>query len=214
VLEAFDQQIAGSPPGSPPSARCWRRSLGPARYTVKPGVALRARGALYLHFTSPIRRYADLAVHRVVKRYLHGERSFTADVPALDAVCRHINERARASTRAENDRRRMLTAAFMADRLGEVFDARVTRVRPFGLVAQLDTSLIEGTLPFDALPGGPYEVDASEAHARSPSRTFAIGAPVRVRAVSTDVALGRVTFALVEAPEGAVASAGPNDRRL
>jgi ribonuclease R len=205
-LAAFEQQIARSRL-EPALRSVLLRSIGPARYAVKPGVHFGLGAPLYLHFTSPIRRYADLAVHRVVKRYLHGDRAFAADVSALDAVCRHINERARASTRAENDRRRMLTAAFMADRLGEVFEARVTRVRPFGLVAQIDTSLIEGTIPFDKLPGGPYEIDASEAHARSEARTFAIGAPVRVRAVSTDVALGRVEFALVEG-EGKVSAAG------
>lgn len=198
-LEAFERQISGSRL-EPALRSVLLRSIGPARYTVQPGVHFGLGAPLYLHFTSPIRRYADLAVHRVVKRYLHGDRGFTADASSLEGVARHINDRARAATRAENDRRRMLTAAFMVDRIGETFDARVTRVRPFGIVVQLDTTLIEGTVPLDKLPDGPYEIDSSEAHARSASRTFAIGTPLRVRAVSTDVALGRVEFAVVDAP--------------
>ena len=152
----------------------------------------------YLHFTSPIRRYADLAVHRIVKRYLHGERGLSVEDPAIETLSVHINARARAAARAENDRRRMLTAAYMANHIGEVHDARVTSVRPFGLLAQLDGSLIEGSVPWDAIPGGPYEIDAGEAHARSASRTFAIGGALRVKVVATDPALGRITLGLVE----------------
>ena len=90
----------------------------------------------------------------------------------------------------------MVTAAYLAGHLGEVFDARVTRVRPFGLMAQIDTSLIEGTVPFDKLPGGPWEVDPGESRARSATQTFAIGAALRVKVVATDPALGRIEFAL------------------
>jgi ribonuclease R len=197
ALAAFDHQISGSPL-EPALRSVLLRSLGPARYTVHPTGHFGLAAPLYLHFTSPIRRYADLAVHRIVKRYLHGDRGFVPDDPALEAVSKHINARARAATRAENDRRRMVTAAYMAGHLGEVFDARVTRVRPFGIMAQIDTSLIEGTVPFDKLPGGPYEVDAGEAHARSATRTFAIGMALRVKVVSADASLGRIEFGLDE----------------
>jgi len=199
ALAAFDHQISGSPL-EPALRSVLLRSLGPARYTVHPSPHFGLAAPLYLHFTSPIRRYADLAVHRVVRRYLHGDRGFVPGDAATEALAKHINARARAATRAENDRRRMVTAAYMAGRVGESFDARVTRVRPFGLMAQIDTSLIEGTVPFDKLPGGPWEVDAGESHARSAARTFAIGTALRVRVVSADATLGRIEFALDEPP--------------
>jgi ribonuclease R len=196
ALAAFDHQITGSPL-EPALRSVLLRTLGPARYTVEVGGHFGLAAPLYLHFTSPIRRYADLAVHRLVKRYLHGERSFVPGDPSVETLAQHINGRARAAARAENDRRWMLTAAYMTDHIGEEFDAHVTRIRTFGLIATIDTSLIEGTIPFDKLPDGPYEIDASEAHARSERRAFAIGSPVRVKVVSTDPTLGRVEFALV-----------------
>ncbi len=196
ALAAFDHQITGAPL-EPALRSVLLRSLGPARYTVLPSPHFGLAAPLYLHFTSPIRRYADLAVHRLVKRFLHGDRAFDPNDPALEALAQHINARARAATRAENDRRRMLTAAYMLDRLGETFDAHVTRVRPFGLIATLDASLIEGTLPFDKLPDGPYEIDASEAHARSTAHTFAIGTALRVKVVAADPTLGRIELAWV-----------------
>ncbi len=197
ALAAFDHQISGSPL-EPAMRSVLLRTLGPARYTVHPSGHFGLAAPLYLHFTSPIRRYADLEVHRIVKKYLHGERGFVPADPELETLSRHVNERARAATRAENDRRRMLTAAYMLDHIGEEFEAHVTRVRPFGLMATIDTSLVEGTVPFDKLAEGPYEIDADEAHARSATRTFSIGTAVRVRAVSADPALGRVELALVE----------------
>jgi ribonuclease R len=197
ALAAFDQQISGSPL-EPALRAVLFRSLGPARYTARPSSHFGLAAPLYLHCTSPIRRYADLAVHRVVKRYLHGDRGFVPDDPTLEALARHINVRARAASRAENDRRRMVTAAYMTGHLGQVFDARVTRVRPFGLTVQLDGSLIEGTVPFDKLPGGPWEIDAAETHARSATRTLSVGSALRVRALAADAGLGRVEFALEE----------------
>jgi ribonuclease R len=194
-LAAFDQQITGAPI-EPALRSVLLRSLGPARYTVHPSVHFGLAAPLYLHFTSPIRRYADLAVHRIVKRYLHGDRAFVPGDATLEALARHINDRARAATRAENDRRRMLTAAYMIDHIGEVYDARITRVRTFGLVAQIDKSLIEGTIPYDRLPDGPYEVDADEAYARSETRTFAIGMAIRVSVTDADPTLGRIGFEL------------------
>ena len=92
----------------------------------------------------------------------------------------------------------MLTAAFMAGHIGEVFSARVTRVRPFGLIAQIDTTQVEGTLPFDKLPGAPYAIDDRESSATSETRSFAIGLPVRVKVVASDASTGRIEFALVE----------------
>jgi ribonuclease R len=197
ALTAFDHQISGSPV-EPALRSVLLRSLGVARYTVHPSMHFGLAAPLYLHFTSPIRRYADLAVHRIVKRYLHGERAYTVEDPAIERLAEHINQRARAASRAENDRRRMLTAAFMAGHIGEVFSARVTRVRPFGLIAQIDTTQVEGTLPFDKLPGAPYTIDDRESSATSETRSFAIGLPVRVKVVASDASTGRIEFALVE----------------
>lgn len=199
ALAAFDHQIATSP--SEPAIRgVLLRSLGPARYTVFASTHFGLGAPLYLHFTSPIRRYADLAVHRLVKSYLRGGRAWSLRDPALEALARHINVRARLAARAETDRHRMLVAGYMVQHIGEHFSARVVKVRPFGLVAQIDTTLVEGTLAFEALPDGPYTVEPSGGAARSATRRYGVGDAVRVTIVGTDASLGRIDLAL--APKG------------
>ncbi|MCP3137053.1 ribonuclease R family protein [Pyxidicoccus xibeiensis] len=196
ALAAFDRQIAGAA-AEAALRSVLHRSLGPSRYTVKPLPHFGLAAPLYLHFTSPIRRYADLAVHRTLKAYLRGRRDFVDEDPAMEALAGHINAKARAAARAETDRHRVLEARWMEARVGQQFPARVTRVKPFGLVAQLDGMLVEGVVPTDALPGGPFRPDARELSLVGKERTFTVGMPVTVKVVSTDEQLGRVELALV-----------------
>ena len=72
----------------------------------------------------------------------------------------------------------------------------MVKVRPFGVVAQIDTTLVEGTLAFEALPDGPYTVEPSGGAARSATRRYAVGDAVRVTVVKTDPSLGRIDLAL------------------
>ncbi|RKH62805.1 ribonuclease R family protein [Corallococcus aberystwythensis] len=197
ALAAFDRQIAGAK-AEAALRSVLRRSLGPSRYTVKPGPHFGLAAPLYLHFTSPIRRYADLAVHRLIKAYLHGRRDFVHEDPEIETLSQHINVRARSANRAEVDRHHELEARFMSTRIGQQFPARVVRVKPFGLVAQLDGMWVEGMVPAEGLAGGPYRPDARELSMVGKTRTFTVGMPITVKVVSTDEQLGRVEFALVE----------------
>ncbi len=197
ALSAFDRQIAGAA-AEAALRSVLRRSLGPSRYTVKPLPHFGLAAPLYLHFTSPIRRYADLAVHRTLKAYLRGRRDFVDDDPATEALATHINARARAASRAETDRHRVLEARWMAGRVGQQFPARVVRVKPFGIMAQLDGMLVEGMVPSDGLPGGPFRPDARELSLVGKERTFTVGMPVMVKVASTDEALGKIELALVQ----------------
>jgi ribonuclease R len=84
-LAAFEAQF-GEASVAPAMRTVLGKMLGPARYTVHPSPHFGLAAPLYLHFTSPIRRYADLAVHRVVKRYLAGDRSMAAGRPRRSAT--------------------------------------------------------------------------------------------------------------------------------
>jgi ribonuclease R len=194
-LAAFDRQIAGCSAELALRA-VLRQALGPSRYTVKPsghfGLAARA----YVHFTSPIRRYADLFVHRILKQYLRGRRDFVHQDPSVEQLGAHISERARAARRAERDRHRVLEARVMAAHVGQEFTGRITRVKPFGLLIQLDGMLVEGLLPVDALPGGPFQPDPKETSLIGKERKLTLGMPLQVRVVSTAEQLGRVELAL------------------
>jgi ribonuclease R len=197
ALAAFDAQIENSPV-EPAIRSVLLRSLGPARYQVKPAAHFGLAAPLYLHFTSPLRRYADFSVHRTIKAYLRGRRDWTLDDPTTESLGRHVNERARSSTRAENDRRKMIMAQWMADRVGQRFTGRITRLKSFALVVQLDASLAEGSVSVESLSGGPYELLPRETHLRGAKRTFTVGQSVKVKVIGADVSLGRVDFSLEE----------------
>lgn len=195
ALAAFDAQISGAP-AEPAIRSVLRGILGRAHYTVEPGLHLGLAAPLYLHFTSPLRRYADLFVHRLIKGYLKGDRHFEVGDPESQALCVHLNERAATSAKAESLRRRMLLAGYMERHLGEVFRVHLTRVLPFGLVCQVDSSLVEGLLPLESLPGGPWELD--QVSARSPGRRLTLGMPLEVELAAVDATLGRIEFRLLE----------------
>jgi ribonuclease R len=150
----------------------------------------------YVHFTSPIRRYADLFVHRTLKQYLRGRRDFSHQDPAVEQLALHINARARSASRAEQDRDRVLEARLMASHVGKTYLGRITRVKPFGLIVQLDDMLVEGVVPVDALPGGPFRPDERETSLVGPGSTFTIGMPLQVKVSSTDELLGRIEFTM------------------
>jgi ribonuclease R len=196
ALAAFDRQIAGCS-AEPALRSVLRRALGPSRYTVVPAMHFGLAARAYLHFTSPIRRYADLSVHRTLKQYLRGRRDFVHEDPTVEQLAVHLNERARTSKRAERDRHRVLETRVMASHVGREHTGRITRVKPFGLLVQLDGMLVEGFLPADALPGGPYKPDPRETSLVGTARTFTIGMPLRVCVTSTDEQLGRIELALV-----------------
>ena len=168
------------------------RTLGPARYTVNPAPHFGLAAGLYLHFTSPIRRYADLLVHRIVKRYLAGDRALEAGDPTIEELARHLNLQAFRATKAENERQRMLAARLFAGRIGERFAGNVIAVKPFGLVIQLVGLGVTGTIATEVLPeaAGPYRV---ERHALvGATRRYSVGDALEVVVTNTSEELGRI----------------------
>ncbi|EYF06877.1 3'-to-5' exoribonuclease RNase R [Chondromyces apiculatus DSM 436] len=190
-LAAFEAQVRGAA-AAPAIRTVLGKALGPARYTSAPGLHFGLGAPLYLHFTSPIRRYADLAVHRVVKRYVQGERAMRAGDEAFAALGEHLNVQARRATKAEAERHRMLVARYFAGRVGEAIDGNVVAVKPFGLVVQMRGTGATGTIALDALKDGPYRPDAAMHALVGPGRRYAIGDPIRAVISATSEALGRV----------------------
>jgi ribonuclease R len=193
ALAGFDIQIRGV--RSELAVRSVLRGvLEKARYSPEPGLHLGLGAPLYLHFTSPLRRYADFAVHRLIKAYLAGERSLHPEAPEYFDLCEHLNHRALLAGKAEALRRRMLLAQHMEKYLGEVFEGRITRVLPFGLVVQLEESLVEGLLPLESLSKGPWTV--TDTAATSDEKSLLLGEAVSVELVKAEPELGELEFAL------------------
>jgi ribonuclease R len=172
-------------------------ALGPARYTTVSGPHFGLASSGYLHFTSPIRRYADLMVHRVVKRYLSGERDAATSKPLMEPVCLALNEAGRRASKAELERLRMLAARFLSTKIGWRGKGHVVAVKAFGLIVQLSEFGVGGTVAQERLPDGPYRFDPVRRSLVGRDQCFTVGQQLEVEIESTDEELGRVELGLL-----------------
>ena len=157
----------------------------------------------YAHFTSPIRRYADLIVHRALIRALRlgPGRLSDSEMGSLGQIADHISMAERRAMAAERDSTDRYVAAFMADRVGALFDARITGVTRFGLFVRLKETGAEGLLPARAL-GFEYFRHDERKHALVGDRTgtkYSLGDIVSVRLAEAAPLTGGLRFDLAEA---------------
>ena len=168
--------------------------------------------ARYAHYTSPIRRYADLIVHRALIRALKlGDGGLNdREVSHLGEIAEHISMTERRAMAAERDSNDRYVAAFMQDRIGATFDARITGVTRFGLFVRLAETGAEGLLPARVL-GTEYFRHDERRHALVGERTgtvYSLGAIVAVRLAEAAPLTGGLRFDLAEAE-----SSAPRTRR-
>jgi ribonuclease R len=160
----------------------------------------------YAHFTSPIRRYADLIVHRaLIKAHSFGSDGLPErDQAKLGEISDHISMTERRAMAAERDSTERYVAAFMQDRVGEGFDARITGVTRFGLFVRLPESGAEGLLPVRAL-GGEFFKHDEKAHALVGERTgrrYRLGDIVSVKLAEAAPLTGGLRFDLADGSSG------------
>ena len=159
----------------------------------------------YAHYTSPIRRYADLIVHRALIRGLKlGDGGLTdREMQRLAEIAEHISMTERRAMAAERDSTDRYVAAFMEDRVGATFDARITGVTRFGLFVRLAETGAEGLLPARTL-GTEYFRHDERRHALVGDRSgtvYSLGDIVRVRLAEAAPLTGGLRFDLAEAAE-------------
>ena len=174
----------------------------------------------YTHFTSPIRRYPDLLIHRGIKAALAGEQYRPGDWEQIGLHCSMTERRADEATR---DVVAFLKCYFMQDRVGEEFTGSVSAVVPFGLFVALDDIFIEGLLHISDLGSDYFHYDETR-HALMGERTgkqFRLSDRVKVQLVRVDMATNKIDFRLIEGPlpvepkapaqpvEGVTAAAAP-----
>jgi ribonuclease R len=182
------------------------RSLKQARYAAEPIGHFALGLDYYTHFTSPIRRYPDLVVHRVLKWALDHPEETTVPGPyrggELDEMSTETSEAERRSVDAERELIDWKTAQFMEQHLGEEYDALIISVLKFGFFVELMEVFVEGLVPIDRLEEtvGERCYFRELDHAivsRTRSRRFRLGDRVRVRAERIDPMLKRVEFAVL-----------------
>ena len=152
----------------------------------------------YTHFTSPIRRYPDVMVHRLLAMYLHG-----ADSQSLDYYteqCKHASEREVIAAEAERESVKYKLVEFMEDKVGQEFDGHVSGVTQWGIYVEIEPTKIEGMIPYRTIKSEFYDFD--EDHYRAVGRRhhsiIKLGDPLRIRVKGTNLEQKLLDYELVE----------------
>lgn len=181
------------------------RSLQQARYSDEPLGHFGLAAKYYTHFTSPIRRYPDLTVHRMIHSY--AENGFTDEEQTkwsnkLDDIAQHTSGRERISINAERAVDDLKKTEYMADQVGNTFDAVVSSVTSFGMFIQLDNT-VEGLIHISNMKDDYYEYDekSMSMHGRGTGKTFKVGQPIKVKLIRADVEHRQIDFERVLTPE-------------
>ena len=151
----------------------------------------------YTHFTSPIRRYPDMMVHRLLARYLEGGRS--ADKAETEALCVRASEREVVAAEAERASIKYKMVEFLKDRIGEEFDGHISGLTEWGVYVELDETHIEGMSFLRDIAGDFYQFyeDRYEIVGRSTGRRLTLGDAVRIRVRRADLQRRQLDFEIL-----------------
>ena len=151
----------------------------------------------YTHFTSPIRRYPDMMVHRLLARYLAGEKA--ADKTTLEDLCARASEREVIASEAERASIKYKMVEFMKERIGEEFDGHISGLTEWGIYVELDETHIEGMSFLRDIEGDFFQFDEAnyEIVGRSTGRRMTLGDAVRIRVKRADLQKRQLDFELL-----------------
>ena len=174
------------------------RSMQKARYSTENIGHYGLAFDYYTHFTSPIRRYPDMMVHRLLEHYLAGGRTVTQK--KYEAMCDHCSSMEQGAANAERASIKYKQVEFMQDKLGQVFDGVISGVTEWGLYVELNENKCEGLVPIRDLDDDYYEFDEKNycLIGRRKKRQYRLGDPISIKVAQANLDRKQLDYQLVE----------------
>ena len=150
----------------------------------------------YTHFTSPIRRYPDTMVHRLLTKYQQGGRS--ANKQHYEELCEHSSDMELVAQNAERDSIKYKMVEFMADKVGEVYDAHISGIQSYGIYCEIDENHCEGMVPMRDLDDDYYDFDEKNycLVGRRHHHQYQLGDAVRIRVAKANIEKKQLDFTI------------------
>jgi ribonuclease R len=150
----------------------------------------------YTHFTSPIRRYPDMMVHRLLQKYLDGGKSVSAE--KYEEMCEHSSDMEQRSADAERASIKYKQVEFLKDKLGQVFDGVISGVTEWGLYVELVENKCEGMIPIRDLDDDFYQFDEENycLVGRGTRKKYQLGDPLKIQVAKANLEKRQLDFAL------------------
>lgn len=181
------------------------RSMMQARYTAENGGHFGLAAKYYCHFTSPIRRYPDLEIHRMIKKMLHGELDEKASVyyrRKMPDWAKHCSKQERVAEDAERDTDALKKVEFMEDKVGQIYEGIISGVTNWGIYVELPNT-IEGMVALSQMDDDYYEFDEKKmlVFGKRTKKSYRLGDKVVVSVAKVDRMMGTIDFAFAEENE-------------
>ncbi len=200
-IQKLLEKIAGTPEEDFLS-RLILRSMQQAKYTVESSGHFGLAAQYYCHFTSPIRRYPDLQIHRIIKenyrnRFNEGRHEhYQALLPGVASKSSSLERRAEE---AEREVIKLKKVEYMQDHLGETFDGVISGVTSWGLYVELPNT-VEGMIRISSIPGDYYKYveETYELVGEATNKHYRMGQPIRVKVISADTSSRTIDFAIAK----------------
>lgn len=174
------------------------RAMMKAKYTIHNIGHFGLAFPYYTHFTSPIRRYPDMMVHRLLTRYAQGGRS--ANKEYYEELCEHSSEMEQIAANAERDSIKYKMVEFMGEHLGEVYDAHISGIQNYGIYCEIDENHCEGLVPIRDLDDDYYDFDEKNylLVGRRHHHKYQLGDAIRIKVAQANLEKRQLDFTIVK----------------